>query len=311
MEGVICPLDQSSEVSLLENIKTADLVRMYNKWLHSDINSEFGKIDEIRFYHCLSCDLKFFFPMLSGSERFYARLQRLDWYYKDNKSEYEYAKQFVKDSDSVLEIGCGTGAFARQIAPRAYVGLELSQKAIDRAHEKHVVVKKTRIEDHAKDNAQKYDVVCAFHVLEHVADPYSFVNAGLTCLKRGGLLICSVPSADSFVSFLRNPLTNMPPHHVTWWSDTCLKNIAEIFGVELLCLKHELLATHNKQLYAQTIIMLSMENLCGVKFSLLDGSLRHKIARRTASLGARFLKKGLVDRRLLPRGHTVTVVYRK
>ena len=311
MTKVVCPLSKSARLTVLEKIRTADLVRMWNKWLHSDISPEFGAIKEIGFYHCADCDLKFFFPAVSGSEGFYEKLQTFDWYYRDSKSEYEYAKQFVKNSDLVLEIGCGKGAFAQQISPKNYIGLELCQKAIDAAHENGIDARKETIQYHAKNNLEKYNVVCAFQVLEHVADVRSFIDASLTCLKPKGLLIYSVPSADSFVYFLRNPLTNMPPHHNTWWSDKCLEKVAEIFGITVFDLKHEMLANRNKQLYAQTIIAASIENLLGIKPSLVTRSLKHRIIKKAASVGARFLRRGLADDRLLPHGHTVTAVYRK
>ena len=311
MVDVVCPLSKSTRLTVLEKIQTSDLVRMYNKWLDGDISQEFGTIDEIGFYHCADCDLKFFSPAIGGSERFYERLQKFDWYYKDSKTEYDYARQFVKSSDLLLEIGCGKGAFAQQISTKTYVGLELSQKAIEAARENGVDANRETIQDHARNHSAKYDVVCAFQVLEHITDTCSFIDASLTCLRRGGLLIYSVPSSDSFVSFLSNPLTNMPPHHLTWWSDRCLENIAKIFHIELLHLKHEILQSHNKQLYAYAIIMASLEDIFGVRPSLIQRSLKQKGIRKVASLGARILKRGLVDYRLLPRGHTVTVVYRK
>ncbi|MGV2387332.1 MAG UNVERIFIED_CONTAM: hypothetical protein LVR29_00250 [Microcystis novacekii LVE1205-3] len=49
--------------------------------------------------------------MITGSENFYEKLQVFDWYYLEEKNEYDYASQFIKPSDSVLEIGCGKGSF--------------------------------------------------------------------------------------------------------------------------------------------------------------------------------------------------------
>ena len=56
-------------------------------------------------------------------------MQNLEWYYMDEKDEYDYAKNFIKESDLVLEIGCGKGAFAQKISTKKYVGLEFSRKA--------------------------------------------------------------------------------------------------------------------------------------------------------------------------------------
>ncbi len=311
MKRVLCPLSKSSKIALIDTIRAADLIKMYNKWLNCDITSEFGTSNDLVFYHCLDCDLKFFFPMISGSEWFYEKLQKIDWYYKDNKIEYDYTKQFIKRSDLVLEIGCGKGAFARNISQNKYTGLEFSQKAIDMARRNGIIAQKEAIQSHAKKNSEKYDVVCAFQVLEHIADVRTFIDASLACLKPKGLLIYSTPSADSFISILRNPITNMPPHHVTWWSDRCLENIAKIFGIKLLSLKHEILADHNKKLFAHAIIFKSLENLLGMKRSLVNRSFINRVIGKIALLGAKVLEKGLVDYRVLPRGHTVMAIYRK
>ncbi|MHC4644450.1 MAG: class I SAM-dependent methyltransferase [Planctomycetota bacterium] len=158
---------------------------MYNKWLDSDIGPEFGEIEEISLYHCPDCDLKFFFPAISGSEGFYEKLQTFDWYYRYNKSKYEYAKNFVKSTGLLLEIGGGKGAFAQQIMSKAHVGLELSQTAVDAASKNGINAKKETIQNHAKNHSVEYDVVCAFQVLEHVVDVNSFIGASLACLRPG------------------------------------------------------------------------------------------------------------------------------
>jgi hypothetical protein len=69
---------------------------MYAKFLKSDISKEFGDVKKIGYYQCIDSDLRFFYPMVTGSENFYEHLQKIEWYYMDEKDEYDYAKNFIK-----------------------------------------------------------------------------------------------------------------------------------------------------------------------------------------------------------------------
>jgi len=309
--GVSCPLGRSANIVLVERIRTRHLVTMANKMLAWDTSPEFGNVKEIGFYRCGDCDLQFFHPAVTGSERFYKQFQKFDWYYKKNKEEYDFARQFVRPADSVLEIGCGRGAFSKQIPAKNYLGLEFSEDAIQAAADDGVLVKKGPIDSHAFCNRDKYDFVCAFHVLEHVAEPYSFIESSLACVKPGGLLVYSVPSDDSFLAIGRNSVTNLPPHHVTRWSDRCLRNLAAIFGMTLVALEHHKMGDHHKRAYASCIILDSLESLIGEQRRLVNRTLRHRFLAKIANIGALLLQNGLRGPWVVPRGPSVTVVYQK
>jgi SAM-dependent methyltransferase len=74
-------------------------------------------------------------------------------------------------------------------------------------------------------------VVCAFQVLEHVPDPRAFLASCVYCLKPGGRLILSVPAEDSFTGLVPNNCLNLPPHHLTRWSDKALLALREEFNL--------------------------------------------------------------------------------
>jgi len=311
LTGIECPLCGATNTTLLEKINAADVAEIFRKSFDYDLSVEYGEVEKLSFCHCLNCDLRFFHPMITGSEAFYDVLKPNEGCYCEDKSEFEYAKQYIGGSDAVLEIGCGKGAFAKKISPRHYLGLEITQKAVQMARDDGINAEKETIQSHASHSSGKYDVVCAFHVLEHVAEVHSFIKSSVACLKSGGLLIYSTPSADSFVSLLTNPLLNIPPHHVTWWSDKCLNYVAEGFGLSVVDLEHEVLADRNRRMYARLIVLESLKSLAGIKPSLINRSLKYRIVSKIANMGARLLEKGLNDRRVLPWGHAVTAVYRK
>ncbi|KAB0796829.1 hypothetical protein PPYR_06382 [Photinus pyralis] len=113
----------------------------------------------------------------------------------------------------ILEVGCGGGILSERIAE---MGCELT--AIDvtpellelaKAHAStNPTTSKIRYmaesaENHAENNAQKYDVVVSSFVLEHVDDKDYFIKSCTKCLKPNGLLFLTAVS-NSFWSWLIN-----------------------------------------------------------------------------------------------------------
>lgn len=309
----VCPLIKSSEVSLIEKFSVKDLVSLYYEFPGIDIESELKDYREIGFYHCAESDIKFFYPLVSGSEDFYEKLQQFDWYYMNEKYEYTYASKFIKESDHLLEIGCGNGFFAQKISVQKYVGLEFSQKAQLTAQNQGLTVLNETIKEHSVNNSSKYNVVCAFQVLEHISDINSFIENSLECLVPGGLLIYSVPNADSFIATTKNPILNMPPHHLSWWSTLSLKYVAKLFNLNIVDINYEKLADIHKTWYASTIILKAIENLLNLKNkkSLIDRSISFKLLSKISAFGGMFLAKGFSNLAVLPQGHSVTIVYQK
>ncbi len=296
---------------LLEKVKTKDLITLYHRTFNMNISSEFKGLDEIGFYHCAESDLKFFYPVVMGSEFFYEKLQEFNWYYLDEKDEFVYASEFIKESDELLEIGAGKGAFRKKVKAKEYIGLEFSWNARDMALKDGIKVLNESIEQHAKNNEGKYDVVCSFQVLEHVNNIRSFIESSIACLKPDGLLICSVPNADSFLSSIRNGILNMPPHHVTWWTDKSLHSIAMIFGLEMVELKCEVLSDVHRNLYSSTVVSNAFNFILGRSPGLIDTSLLGRFINIVTIVLGRFYSMGIINKNVRPHGHTITAVFRK
>jgi len=98
----------------------------------------------------------------------------------------------------ILDIGCGGGLLAEPMARLgAYVvGLDASEQTISvaRAHAKlsrlAIDYRAGSVEELAR-RAERFDVITALEVAEHVADLDSFLEAIKKLLKPGGLLIMS------------------------------------------------------------------------------------------------------------------------
>jgi SAM-dependent methyltransferase len=288
--------------------KIADI---FKKSVGVDFSSEFGEAAVIDLARCRDCDLSFFIPAIAGSPDFYEKLQQFPWYYPDHKAEFAFAGTFVKSDDAVIEVGCGRGAFASTISTRNYIGLEYTQKSVNEAQERGLDVRNMSLQTYALDHRESADVVCMFQVLEHVPDVRPFLESAVACLKKGGRLIVSVPSADSFLRQAVNNVLNMPPHHVTWWSNRSLDKIATLFGLQIEAKEHEILADSHVNGYAHTLVLVSLDRILGRETKLIDTSILDKIRSRLAVALGNFLAKGLLAEHMRPLGHSVTYVYRK
>ncbi|HEX4787989.1 MAG TPA: class I SAM-dependent methyltransferase [Actinospica sp.] len=102
------------------------------------------------------------------------------------------------DVTSVLEIGCGQGAFGARLSEKyQYVGLEpdpdsygVAQQRF--AHLKQGEVRPLSVEQLEQD--ERFDMVCAFEVLEHIEDDAGALKHWTGRLKPGGWLLISVPA---------------------------------------------------------------------------------------------------------------------
>jgi cyclopropane fatty-acyl-phospholipid synthase-like methyltransferase len=235
-------------------------------------------------------------------------LQKTQDYYQNDKEEYDFAKNYIDENYSVLEIGCGKAAFADKIKTIKYTGLEFSKQAILMAERNGKNVINETIQRHSLHHFEKYDVVCSFQVLEHIpVDKInSFLNAAINTLKKGGKFIISVPSADSFVGKISNCTLNLPPHHQTHWHDKTLVKIANIFDLEIKELHHDRLAERNKKEYINIIFNYIIGSKKLVKrqniFVKINNRIIDKIPQVLKNIGLKILD---------PHGHSVTIVYKK
>jgi 2-polyprenyl-3-methyl-5-hydroxy-6-metoxy-1,4-benzoquinol methylase len=156
------------------------------------------------------------------------------------KWEHEVTKEYLKDGQTVLEVGCAHGAFLKKINElydlKESVGLELNESTPADSSKWKIV--NQFVQDYQKENKGRFDIVCSFQVLEHIADVHGFIQAQIECLKPGGLLIISVPNNDSFIKN-GDFCLNMPPHHMGLWNTKSLKSLENIFSIQLVKFHYE------------------------------------------------------------------------
>jgi SAM-dependent methyltransferase len=237
-------------------------------------------------------------------------MQRHAWYYLEDKSEYQYAATLVRSGNTVLDIGCGNGAFAAAIPHARFVGLELNQHAADEARQKGLDVRVQTVEEHMSANASRYDVVTAFQVVEHVVDVKTFIESAIACAKPGGKVIISVPSGEGYLAYSTNSLLNMPPHHLTRWSDATLRRLARLFAIELVAIEHEPLSPIHVQAFSTSTASAVINGMLFRRIRVLDRSFSQRVVNKIGRIVAAAITPPISLLRERLYGHSVTAVYR-
>jgi len=235
------PIVPGGAVKVVTRLKSKDIIELYQQ---SNIDGRrfFLKTETVLVCECVSTGYRFYYPFdLVGDGKFYSDLQNIKResgvdYYRDWSYDNEFAYSLTRDNDTVLEIGCGTGKFLERLQEEkvSVTGLELNEQAVTIAKEKGLNVRHELIEDFAINNAGRFTHVCAFQVLEHIADINSFISASLKCLKKGGKLIFGVPNNEPyFQRFNKYETFNLPPHHMGLWNLEAFNNLTRYFPLKL------------------------------------------------------------------------------
>ncbi len=140
-----------------------------------------------------------------------------------------------KKQGKLLEIGCATGEFLEAARQWGFdvSGLDASQVYAEYALRKGLNVRCGRLED--LDYAQEeFDVVCMFHLIEHIQYPKEFLKQVHGYLKTGGLLYIITPNLESRTDKLfkyKHP-NFAQADHLFFYSKDVLGKLLSVSGFE-------------------------------------------------------------------------------
>jgi len=109
-------------------------------------------------------------------------------------NRYEFAKNFIKDGDTLLDIACGTGYGIKMLSEKtsSATGVDISPQAINYARNHYQREKINFLIADIFKYEQPADVVLSFETIEHIgADIEQTILKLISLSKR--ILICSVP----------------------------------------------------------------------------------------------------------------------
>jgi SAM-dependent methyltransferase len=109
---------------------------------------------------------------------------------------------------ALLDVGAGTGQFLRLASGRFDVfGTEVSASAVRIARERYgIELVRGGLED-LDFGSRRFDVITAFHVLEHVGSPARLLERCRRLLAKDGVMVIAVPNElNSFAALAKMPV---------------------------------------------------------------------------------------------------------
>jgi SAM-dependent methyltransferase len=103
----------------------------------------------------------------------------------------------------LLEIGCGNGAFLEEMLRRgvnSLTGVEPSVQAVGHAAEQVRPLLLNRSFHPGIFAPETFDIVCAFHVLDHLRAPGEFLRECFRILRKRGMIILVCHDVDALVN---------------------------------------------------------------------------------------------------------------
>lgn len=203
-------------------------------------------LQHYRIVRCRACGLVRSDPVLS--DRDLGALYRASQFLYAQESAYAartYASLVSRQARAfhgtgpirLLEIGCGDGSFLKEMGRRGLkgaVGVEPSVQALGHASPE---VRPTIVNDLFRRGLFQegtFDVVCAFHLLDHLARPDALLEECFRILDGQGLLILVCHNVDAFVNRIlgeRSPVFDI--EHIFLFNPATLGRLAVSSGFAL------------------------------------------------------------------------------
>jgi SAM-dependent methyltransferase len=195
-------------------------------------------------HECPSCGLRYAWPFVAGDGRFY-NLAYPHSEYPEQRWEFDQtAASLAKDpppgSGRVLEIGSGFGYFLRKIspaliAPERVVAVEYNDVARSKLKQAGYTAYGEDVRSTTFDAyLGQVSTVFLFQVLEHMDDLEGVMRRLNELLQPGGRIYVAVPNAQRIeYNETHGSLFDMPPNHVSRWTESALRAFAARGGWDM------------------------------------------------------------------------------
>ncbi len=209
------------------------------------------ELRDFNFFRCQECQLLFVHPVYDASEIYDETYFKggshgfgFSNYETDKLASSRYLTKLLKwalrkcneNNPRLLDVGAANGFFLTVCNDEGIEaeGIEISQEAVDWAEKLGRKVMCSTIEDF-KTN-QRYEVVSALDVLEHIPRPVEFIQNVRELLVERGIFLINVPYEGSFSAKLSGKKWHafLPPEHWFYFNKKSLRQILENNGFEVI-----------------------------------------------------------------------------
>ena len=134
--------------------------------------------------------------MTSETKLTYGDMYQVDKYVRLRFDIYKsLLSPFFKDGIKVLDIGCYTADMLKLLPSSVdYYGIDTDEKALEIARKRGAKVTKLDLETGVISLDQKFDVVVATELLEHLKDPGRLILQIKQMLREDGVVLLSLPN---------------------------------------------------------------------------------------------------------------------
>lgn len=155
-------------------------------------------------YHCRTCYLSFRYPQLSKKElnkQYESGSKETRKRVPGSRRDWNLARKWIDDQfergSKVLDVGCFDGDFLYELGDDYdRFGIEINQFAANRASERGINII-GRDFDTLSNLNYEFDIIVAFDVIEHVADPKIFLKSLANLVRPGGMVIVSTGNTNA------------------------------------------------------------------------------------------------------------------
>lgn len=203
--------------------------------------------DSLEIYECVNCGLVYLSNFDHINQNFYEdsnmhkNIDFKKWQketFEDDNRRFEFLKNMLINK-SVLDFGSGSGGFlnlAKEVTSTC-CAVEL-----EKAVYKHYTTNNIPYVSNLEDVEDKYDLITAFHVIEHLPSPKDILGKMANLLNEDGKIIVEVPNAnDALLSLYKNEEFS----NFTYWSchlylytQKTLSLLAKQAGLKVDFIKH-------------------------------------------------------------------------
>lgn len=133
-----------------------------------------------------------------------------------------------RKTNKLLDVGCGIGYFLEVAKERGWevYGTEYTDRAIEICEGKGITMQQGKL-DPSKFEAESFDIITSFEVLEHINNPIEEINNFYQLLRKGGLVYLTTPNFNSLLRYRLKERYDVItyPEHLSYFTPSTLKKL--------------------------------------------------------------------------------------